>query len=327
MATEELKQQLTTIEAYKKAGKSMMIFLCDPYHLPEIHRLHIEEVQLDLERDLYQPPGSKNFALHLGALERLGNVAGIDWIPSVTDAKTITTTMVHYIATGFYSREYGKRVSVQGEGMTDLDVIKDDLQAQYEVAAKTYNKGKDYIDACVSRDFRAKRKKRLQLARADACAQVYRKLLGLGSAYPKAQFTAPIVIIRCVVAPDYTDEETRKLLRDGAVNAALGLYGPHSTQPSLPAPELPVSESGDYTGSDTQTVIPEVVEEDPPVDDPERSAFFNSSESDQKDTLDKLMFRKGYKFQDGYDFSMVKASRYLEFYDTLVKMEDQDIPF
>jgi len=347
MATEELQAQIERLDKIKAEGKSTIILLCDPWHLPEFHRLHIEEVQLN-GGDLYKPPGSDNYALHLAALERLGSVAGVNWISSVTDAKVVTSTMVHYVATGFYTREYGVRVSVQGEGMSDLDVIADDLRAQYEAAARQKRKDASWVEYCVDRDFRAKRKKRLQLARAEAHAQVYRKLLGLGGTYPAQQFKAPIVVVRCVVAPDYKDPETRKLLREGAVQAALGLYG--GTAAALPAPEPATPEAGDYSGADTEVIEPEYTDydaerddeaaandefmEDPIGDelDSERADFEAADDNGKREVLERLISQKGYSFPPNKKgkkatVETIPADRLEELYDKLVAMDDDDIPF
>jgi len=320
---EEIQGQLKIIDGYKTKGKATLVFLCDPYSLPEFHRLHIEEVVLNKKTDIYKPPGSKDYALHLGALEMLGNKAGIEWIPSVTDAKSISSTIIHYIATGFYTREYGKRVSVQGEGLSDLDVIKDDLEFKYKSDAKKYEKDQGWIDYCVNRDFRAKRNKRLQLARAEACAQVYRKLLGLGGTYPEKLFDHPIIIIRTVVAPDYRDPETQKLLREAGINASLGIYGPNpGHQIGLPAPEIAVSEKGDYTGDETETIIPEgeTEEEDPSLD------FKNSDVEVQFKALETLIRQKAYEFNKGLSLETLHTGRYLALFELLSGMPDQDIP-
>jgi len=339
MPTKEILDQIKVIDAYKKAGKATLVMLCDPYNLPEFHRLLIEEVVLTISdkpgepSDIYQPPGSKNYALHLSALERLGSIAGIEWIPSVTDAKTITDKTIHYIATGFYVREYGKRVSIQGEGLSDLDVIKEDLQAKYEADAKKYDKDEAYVKYCVDRDYRAKRRKRLQLAAAEARAQVYRKLLALGGTYPKALFNHPIVIIRCVVAPDFKDPETVKLLRNASVNAALGIYGPpQGLQIGLPAPENAVSEEGDYTGDDTETIIPEVepgneAPEDKEEQDPQRADFITAGDDAQRAALSQLIGLKGYELPKGLTLEKMSETKRLAFYDHLMAIEDDDVPF
>ena len=328
MTTEELKSQLKAIDEYKKKGKATLVFLCDPYSLPEFHRLHIEEIVINKKTDIYKPPGSANYALHLGALEMLGNKAGIEWIPSVTDAKSISPTIVHYIATGFYTREYGKRVSVQGEGLSDLDVIKDDLQFMYQASAKKNNKDASWVDYCVNRDFRAKRNKRLQLARAEACGQVYRKLLGLGGTYPEKLFDNPIVIIRTVVAPDYRDPETQKLLREAGINASLGIYGPNTGhQIGLPAPEAAVSEKGDYTGPETETIIPEFADAEPEEGESARFDFENSAPDEQLKTLEALMSQKDYALPGKLKLENLKEERRLELFGHLQAMEDDDIPF
>lgn len=333
MTTKKNKDQLKIIDSYRDEGKSLMIFLCDPYHLPELHRILIEIYQ-PTPKDIYKPPGSKLFTLHYKALEILGNKAGISWDSDHTGPTEIKTKIIHYRATGFYTREFSNRVSRQGEGLSDLDVIKDDLRAKYEAdARKDDKKDASWVDYCTDRDFRAKRKKRLQLAAAEAHAQVYRKLLGMGDTFPEAAFKRPIIIVRCVVAADYTDPETVKMIQSGAAAAATNIYGEHPFRPGI------TDERGNTYAPDdvdTKTIIPEEQEEDPTPEEARRMDFENAPDETQVQTLNSLIERKGYtmpispRTQTPIAVETLSPERRLELYDKLIDTDDaeeDDIPF
>mgnify|MGYP000872183594 CR=1 FL=1 len=226
--------QIERIRAYQGQGANMIMF-CDPFGLPELHRLIVEEVRLDTTTDKYNngpdiftPKGAKGFALHLAPLERLAVAAGAGWVPEKTRVITSTPTYLMCEATVFVKKEYGQVVAWMGQAEFDLDFLRDDLVDQY--------RGRENAEYCVNRDFRARRKQRLKLCMSDAKAVALRKLFGLGGCHSIDTLKKPFVIVRCVVAPDYSDPETVKLLRAASIQSVAGaIFGPQAAG-FLPAP-------------------------------------------------------------------------------------------
>lgn len=368
MVTKDTEIELKRIEAFVKEGKSAVLMLCNAEHLPEFHRLIVEEVMISQD-DIYHPPGEKvKFALHLRALERLGGAAQIEWIPEVTKMQSMSAEgdVCHYTATGFYTREFNNRVSMQGEGYTNLKSVKRALVVQYTAKAEKgrWDKNKkgagrnggyvdwsddaqrqDYINYCVDRDYLPKEDKILQNTRAEATAQVYRKLLGLGGSYSQEMFDHPVVIVRCVVAVDPKDAEQMKLIQTSGIQAIDAIYGPKGGR-ALP---MPVSNSGNYSGQDGDTIIPEYTvkdEPDLPSGDPESSneggepeerpkdlvEFRQLHEDDQRAELSRLVTEKDYEFSPKdtgglWTLEEMKPKQFGTFFDILIVMENDDIPF
>jgi len=323
------ESQLQRLAQYR-ADHANVISLCDPEHLPELHRLLITKVEINTEPkalDVYEPAGAKNkFALHLSALERLWVAAGGEWIFSETKPLLVTADLYQYQACGFITREFGKRVAFRGDAVMDMLALRDDLEYEYQEKAKkgSYDgwdnsaKGPkfrawkndlerlDYINFCVNRDFRAKRANALKLVASDAKAVVIRKLLGVQGPFEKTVLSRPFVIVRCVVAPDYNDPECRRLLNDAAVRSALGLYG----QDAAPMVALPAPAVADYTAPEATTEFYDppkaddapfdVTPEAPTQAESLRVDFQNTAKGERPACLALMAESKGIKLTLGY---------------------------
>ena len=98
-----------------------------------------------------------------------------------------------------------------------------------------------------------KRKHKIKLAETGAANRVIRAILGLKSAYTKAELSKPFTLIRIVFKPDYNDPEVKRQVTAAAIGAMTGVYG---IQPKPLAPPI------DIPPEDFHEVPPNT--EDPP---------------------------------------------------------------
>jgi len=218
---------LKRLEEYQKAG-CHIVYLCDPWHLPELHRLHVEAVKINPDPaagEIFKPAGASNFVLNLRALERLAVAAALKWHPEHTRVVTLNSSFCHYQAVGTVYREYQDYITFRGDAYMNLDHLKEDLLAQYQAKAKKDKQNDDWIKFCVARDFTAKRKNMLKLVESDAKGIVMRKLLGAQGVWktPKI-FENPFIIVRCVFGPDLHDPQERKLALEYSLQRMSGVY-------------------------------------------------------------------------------------------------------
>ncbi len=324
---------LKEFEAYRKEGKSALLALCNYRTLPPLHQLIINSVQLDPETDIFEPTKGNGYALHLSGLEFLGNSAGVKWDPPEV---TTTKTTCHYIASGYYVREYNEPSGWQGQGFWDADDVRDDLVYEYEAKGRKDRKEgealRDYVDYCVNRDFRKQRNKKVQLAAAEANGQVLRKLLKIGKLYPKALFNSPVIILRCVMVPDLNDPATLAAINRKAIDSSVNIYGPGS-QRMIPEKLAPFGEK------DVEATIPDIEEEELSEEESQRFDFENADNDTQVHCLKEMIALTAYKLPINPATSRpiliesMKQERRMDLYGVLVKMPDvedadeDDIPF
>jgi len=338
--------QLQRLEAYKEQG-CKIIYLCEPYNLPEIHRLIVEPVEISAgkeDKDIFEPSGAKgSWALHASALERLFSAAGANWDVANTKPVTITRDFIHYQAVACIRKEYGHPVVFRGDASWDAEILKEDLADQYKAkAGKSYNgkaktpaEQKEYIEFCTNRDYRAKRKNALKNTGTDAKCVVIRKMLGVGGTFQKAIFNHPFVVVRCVVAPDYNDPDTKKLLRDAAISATAGVFGPAS----LPAPspsldsaiDVPPGDFGTPPNADPAPSGP------PTPDGPPEPAELDEADFEFASLPDKIKMVEDLAANVGADLSNINLEECSDAYfikelwpwlqGQRVQEEDDDIPF
>jgi len=317
------ESQLQRLAAYRQA-KANIIYLCDPDHLPEIHRLVITEVSLNPDPkggDIYEPSGAKGkFAIHLSALERLWTAASGQWNFDETKPLLVTQELYQYQAVGFFPAEYGKVCAFRGDAVMDMVALKDDLEYEYREKAKrgkwddkqrkyvpyqSEAAAEEYVQFCVNRDFRSKRANALKLVASDAKAVVIRKLLGVQGPFAPDVFQRPFVIVRCVIAPDLNDPECLKMIRNASVAAALGLYGPGGHQPAaLPSPptdfSAPEPRTEFYDPPKADDVPFDVTPEAPTQAESMRLDFQNTAKDERPACLALMAESKGIKLTLGY---------------------------
>jgi hypothetical protein len=180
------KQILAMVKDYQTRGANM-IYLCDPFTLPlEDHTLHMTVVNINPDPsagDIYMPKGSKNWVLHLVALERLSRAAGLVFDNTATRAIRLERDFVHYQAVGYITREGGEVVSLVADASTDLLALKEDATRKYKAIAAEKGHDDMWVENMIYRDFQSARKNMLKLTASDARAIVIRKLLSVQGPY------------------------------------------------------------------------------------------------------------------------------------------------
>lgn len=330
---------LTRIAAAKKARHNM-IMLCEPSSLPEFHRLIVETVEFDGDKDggdIYYHSTSKKHMIHFKGLSQLALAAGIEWDTDKSRPTTVQKDYLSYQAVGFIRREFNKMICFRGDCEMDMEALKEDLVDEYEAKAKKDNRKndkqkRDYVKYCVDRDFRFKRKHRIKLAATSAKSVVISKLLGLKSGYTKQEIDRPFTIVRCVVAPDLSDPDMQRQISMQMIN---GVFGRQQDPVALPP-------------ADAINVPHHTVEEDepePPPRDVNEAPFeteeiiipgdllefreFSSTEQDA--VLEHLVDQKGYnRARLGAPISDFEQKYKDQFFSMLIDLPDaveEDIPF
>jgi len=301
------KEALATIQEAEKNG-SNLIMLCNPHQLPELHRLVVETVQFNISTeagDVYYHKTSKKWMIHNQGLMKLALAAAIEWDVEGTRPRVVERDFVHFAAVGCIKKEYGKPVCFRGDYDFDLESERDNLLKEYSQKAKEYKKDKNWVNDCVDRDYRFKRKHKLKLSASGAKAVVVNKLLGLKSGYSKEEIGRPFVVVRCVVAPDLSDPDTQRRLNELAIQAVAGVFGPRPVMPTLPVP------NGDPVGD---------VINIPTVNDPEPKPELDPSPEDKPYDPDEFFIPK-----DLEDFKARNLPQQVEALELLAERKRYDL--
>ncbi|MBC2712892.1 MAG: hypothetical protein HGJ94_18440 [Desulfosarcina sp.] len=351
------QQAMQRINAAKKAGHNI-IMLCTPSSLPDFdeavsnlsvrHQLIVETIRFDTENDsgdVYYHSTSKKWMFHVKGLDQLARAANIDWEFDITGPrKTKTDDTVCYQAVGFYRRELNNRVRLGRDCEISMKTTKEDLIYEYEAKAKKDNKRTDeqkreYIEYCVNRDFKFKRKHRMKTAASSAMGSVISKLLCLKTGYTKEEISAPFTVVRCMVVPDIKDPEMQ---RQVSMQMVAGVFGQRPEPLSLPNGAIKGRDISDAINVDHHTVEENPLDEEefPPYEEhqPHEELFIpvnilQFQELDgqrQIDVLEKMIDQKGYN-RAKLNAPLVEfAPEHLDgFFSMLLKRQDvmeEDIP-
>ena len=196
------------------------------------------------------------------ALEKLANVANIRWDPIQSCPITHKPgEYVLYRAVGYLLKADGEALSSVGYGEMDTTILMEDLTDEYTNKANDYKdkndqQKKEYVEYCVNRDFRQKRRFMIPLAETKAKNRVIRKLLNVKNEYTAKELTNPFVMIWFRMKIDYSDPQIRMMAFQAKLNATASLFGRQSGQPAC-VPEY-----------HQQPAIPHIEEPEPPPNVP-----------------------------------------------------------
>ncbi len=252
------------IEEHKKNGSNILIPMTEIEH-SDFHVPVIDSVTLTPATDAYKRQEDK-FALSFGGLNKLGVCAGVQWHPHETrrtdDGRD--KLYISFRAVGGVKKADGSMVWHAANYDLDLEIIKEELEEIHAANARKYKKDQAYIDFCVARDWRQKRRHKHALAESGAKARVLRSLLGVKNLYSMSELQKPFVVVRYVFRPPMNDPYVRRQLVDAAMSSMTGIYGPNTALPHFRAPEEeyidipPDTDNGDES--------PAGVDVDPPPD-------------------------------------------------------------
>ena len=195
------------------------------------YRPVVECVVLDAD-DVYS--AQKKFRVKFTGLTKLGNAAGVEWIPEET-CRTDNRSDKMYVsfrAVGGIRKNDGRLYPMKAEYDLDLEIIEEETRDSYlNKRTDNYNKGKSdeefakYVEYCTKRDVIQKRKRKLTLAESGAKARVLRSILGIKSQYDSANQVVgmPFFVVRFVL--DHHNPDIKQLFLKVAERSMCGLYG------------------------------------------------------------------------------------------------------
>jgi len=250
------------IEQHRKNGSNILIPMTK-LEPSEFHAPVIDEVYLSIEQgDAYKR--DDKYALSFQGLNRLAVCAGVQWHPYETRRTDNGTDKLYvaFRAVGGVKKADGSMVWHAANYDLDLEIIKEELEDQYWSKAKKFKKDQpkdkqaEYVEYCVTRDWRQKRRHRHALAESGAKARVLRQLLNVKSLYSKAEIEKPFVVVRYVFRPPTDDPQVRRQLIDQSMAAMRSVYGTNAALPYYP-------EKDDYIDIPPPAEATEVPPEEP----------------------------------------------------------------
>jgi hypothetical protein len=330
--------------------------------LTPLHAVTVEQLELSpdpKQGDVY-PHDKGKMIIHKQGLEKLSNLAGIEMIKTVRTDNGSDRQYISYQAGGFIRKADGSVVmAVKTYGM-DFEVIEEEVLEMYQDKMKKWCKDKgdnqwpnnlhenqrqDYINDKSRKEVRRRRKFKDQLCESGAQARVKRDLLGLKTFYTPDELKRPFVVVRVVLKPDYEDPQIKMMLTQAAISAQGQVFGipgilpapvaGDSTKLAGPAPQIA------HDGSIEPDALPNGEVEDadyteaaaeasgaPDQADVARADFEGAEPKSKIAILNKLITRKNYDKKNlKVPLADFKDAQLLSFYDALIDMPDDDVPF
>ncbi len=299
--------------------------------------------------DNQDKPEGRQYRIAKQGLDKLAVLAGVIWHQEggsrrIDDRKD--PNYVAFEAFGAIRKADGQLVPVKAFYDLDFVAIEDDLRHQYRAKggkgqyAKKGQELEDYVEYCVGRDMRSKRKHRATLCESGARNRVIRALLGIKKVYTYKELQKPFVCLRITYQPDYNDPEVKKLITLASIGAQMNVYGMQAG-PALPPPDakedyedVTPAEAGETEGEVVDTEPNGIEDEDPPGPEPDPADDFENWDRKSRESHVKaLAERKNYnlaallKRMKISKLSALSDVRLLAIFDKLNSLPDDDIPF
>lgn len=333
------------LELAKKQGANLLMPTTSIHGLSEFMSPVVESVYLSVKPeggDAYAEKSAADtkFRITAQGLRKLAVCAGIIWHPTAchrTDNRN-DRDYVSYQSVGGIKKNDGSLVYWKGEYDLDFEVVEEELRELHYNKSKNWHKSDEekqaYIESSVRRDMIFKRKHKIKLAETGAANRVIRAILGLKSAYTKAELAKPFTLIRIVFKPDYNDPEVKRQVTAAAISAMTGIYGNQSPPPAPPIDippedfhEVPPDDGDPPPPDDGQTPEEEEVPESPT----DEEIFKDLSAKEQVETLTQMAVKKGYEPKQPIKNLGLKDR--LSFFAALEQMPDvekvkeKDVPY
>ncbi|WP_300456664.1 hypothetical protein [Desulfobacula sp.] len=237
-------KNIEEMQAFLDQEKTAGATIIQPSDLTPVsyYRPVVECVMLDAD-DVYC--AQKKFRVKYSGLTKLGNAAGVEWLPDDT-CRTDNRSDKMYVsfrAVGGIRKNDGRIYPMKAEYDLDLEIIAEEIRDSYmNKRDDKYNKNKsdkefsEYAEFCIKRDVIQKRKRKLTLAESGAKARVLRSILGIKSQYENINLVVnmPFYVVRFVL--DHNNPDIKSLFLRVAERSMAGLYGEQSTPKTLPIP-------------------------------------------------------------------------------------------
>lgn len=226
-----------------RGGAHVLISQAKIAQISPMFQVRLERVDLSPnpdDRDIFQLPGTYNdpkYGLSARGLYKLARAAGIQLAGA--DIKTATQSYVLAQAKVKKRNESGEWIWAEGSYELDLEIVEEDLYADYaakfERAQKNpRGKGADYAPKS-DEECRQKartgamkiRRYKVQRAETGAYCRAIRAMLGISGEFRQEDFKKPFIVAAVHFAPDMTDPAMRELVGNAAaLSIARGWGGP-----------------------------------------------------------------------------------------------------
>lgn len=348
-------------EALEKAHKENYNILTPAITTGGITKLHaVTTEQLNLspdpkDGDVYVHEKDKMIVCKQG-LEKLSLLANVIMNKSIRTDQQNDRQYVSYQASGYLWKADGSVVTSIKSYAMDFEVIEEEVLEMYQDRMKKYIKDKgpkqwpntlddrqrlEWIHDKAKKEVRRRRKYKEQLCESGAQARVKRELLGLKGWYSVAELQKPFMVVRVTWRPDYDDPEIKRLMFERSMSAEGQVYGvaPSQQISHVPAPQIthtdPPVEPAALPNGEPDDDIPDADYDDMPPDNGEpemaevaRQEFEGADVKSKISILNKLITRKNYdKKQLKKALEDFTEPQLVSFYDALIAMPDDDIPF
>jgi len=330
--------------------------------ITKLHAVTTEQIELSpnpKDGDVYPHDKTKMIVANKG-LEKLALLANIQMNKSIRTDPQNDRQYISYQAGGFLWKADASAVMCIKSYAMDFEVIEEEVLEMYQDRMKKYVKDKaanqwpnnlddrqrsEWIHDKAKKEVRRRRKFKEQLCESGAQARVKRELLGLKGWYSADELKKPFVVVRVTLKPDYDDPEIKRLMFERAMSAQGQIFGtaPGSAITHQPAPQIsheqPPIEPAAIPNGDLDEDIPDADYEDAATEaagengapDPAevaRADFDGAHTSSKLEILNKLIKQKAYdKKQLKRPMENWTDKQLVSFYDALVDMPDDDIPF
>jgi hypothetical protein len=242
---------------YKKENYNILLPTTALECIPQMHVLSITVVHISpdpVKKEVYQLPGSKEFALTGHALDKIAAAAGVTWVWQAC-GRIDDGSDPHYC----HYRMVGR--------VRDFDGTIREMPGDKEV---DYRDGSPQIIGFTEKQLTQARQHILSLAQSKAAYRALRKLLQIKSSYSKSELAKPFVVPKLVPNPDLRDPEIKKIFAENMIRGMMNLYGPADMQqPSLPQHTPPAIGAGELDEEPDES--PDTVSETPALEAPEEA--------------------------------------------------------
>ena len=273
------------IKAYRETGH--IVFVPSSPAGGKFYKPQIEEVWL-AETDIYYSTTLKRFDISYSGLNKIALAGAVSWLANETRRTDLGTDRLYvsFQAVGGIRLADGSMHYLKAEYDLPLDIIKEELEEQAITRGikdkKTGQELDNYVNYCVTRDFRFKRRNKVKLCESGAKSRVIRFLFGLQGQYENKDrlLSKPLIITRYVLDLDNPLVE-QTFLQHAA--GAIGMFGPVATPIGLPNVIQPQ---------------PKTIEIEPEEENPHETDFHNLDTEGQALVLEHLAEQVGYDLDD-----------------------------
>jgi hypothetical protein len=297
-------------------------------------------------------------------LQKLAGCAGVCWSAQHSGITAHERDYVACTAYGGLRKLNGEMIWWKASYDIDIEVERDNIKEAWRgkiknnwLPGKLKNATKEkkiaYAEDQVTKEVNYIRKHKMSKAETGAQNRVLRRLFGLKKAYTAEELARPFVVLSVSLRPDISDPEINRQLQIALIGQITGVYGP-GVPAALPEPDaidadfrtVPDEPPADAATPELppQDDTPPAAEPEPALSDAERARqeFVTADKKIKAELITNLAARKGVagtlevitpaekkegKVGITRPLNTMSDETLEKFYDRLVSMPDDDVPF